>query len=217
MPTIAIISQKGGAGKTTLALHLAAAAQASGRVALVVDTDPQATASQWAAWRQEAPPEVIDSPPPRLAAKIAAAKEQGAEVIVIDTPPHADSAARAAVEAADLVLIPCRPSAFDLSAIQTTAKLVQLLRRPAFVVFTAGPPNAPRIYQEAGELVDGFGTPPCPVLLPDRAAYRHASAEGRTVMESEPAGKAAEEVRELYKWTCRQLDMAAPRFKKVAS
>lgn len=215
MPTIAIISQKGGAGKTTLALHLAAAAQASGRVALVVDTDPQATASQWAAWRQEAPPEVIDSPPPRLAAKIAAAKEQGAELIVIDTPPHADSAARAAVEAADLVLIPCRPSAFDLSAIQTTAKLVQLLRRPAFVVFTAGPPNAPRIYQEAGELVDGFGTPPCPMLLPDRAAYRHASAEGRTVMESEPAGKAAEEVRELYKWTCRQLDMPAPRFRKV--
>ena len=217
MPTIAIISQKGGAGKTTLALHLAAAAQASGRVALVVDTDPQATASQWAAWRNEAPPEVIDSPPPRLAAKIAAAKEQGAEVIVIDTPPHADSAARAAVEAADLVLIPCRPSAFDLSASQTSAKLVQLLRRPAYVVFTAGPPNAPRIYQEAGELVDGFGTPPCPVLLPDRAAYRHASAEGRTVMESEPAGKAAEEVRELYKWTCRQLDMPAPRFRKVAS
>lgn len=215
MPTIAIISQKGGAGKTTLALHLAAAAQASGRVALVIDTDPQATASQWAAWRQEAPPEVIDSPPPRLAAKIAAAKEQGAEVIVIDTPPHADSAARAAVEAADLVLIPCRPSAFDLSAIQTTAKLVQLLRRPAFVVFTAGPPNAPRIYQEAGELVDSFGTPPCPVLLPDRAAYRHASAEGRTVMESEPAGKAADEVRDLYKWTCRQLDMPAPRFRKV--
>ena len=73
-----------------------------------------------------APPEVIDSPPPRLAAKVAQAREQGAEFIVIDTPPHADSAARAAVEIADLVLIPCRPSAFDLSAIQTTAKLVQL-------------------------------------------------------------------------------------------
>jgi chromosome partitioning protein len=215
MTVIAIISQKGGAGKTTLALHLAAAAQGSGRVALVIDTDPQATASQWAAWRGDLPPEVIDSPPPRLAAKIAAAKAQGAEVIVIDTPPHADSAARAAVEAADLVLIPCRPSAFDLSAIQTTAKLVQLLRRPAFVVFTAGPPNAPRVYQEAGELVESFGTPPCPMLLPDRAAYRHASAEGRTVIESEPDGKAADEVRALYKWTCRQLDMPAPRFRKV--
>jgi chromosome partitioning protein len=217
MSTIAIISQKGGAGKTTLALHLAAAAQDAGSVSLIIDTDPQATASQWAAWRQDAPPEVIDSPPPRLAAKVAQAKAQGARLIVVDTPPHADSAARAAVEIADLVLIPCRPSAFDLSAIQTTAKLVQLLRKPAFVVFTAGSPNAPRMYAEASELVNSYGTPPCPVILPDRAAYRHASAEGRTVMEAEPAGKAAEEVRELYRWACRQLDMPVPRFRKVAA
>lgn len=206
MSIIAVISQKGGAGKTTLALHLAAAAHDAGRVALVVDTDPQATASQWAAWRRDGPPEVIDSPPPRLAAKVAQARAQGADFIVIDTPPHADSAARAAVEAADLVLVPCRPSAFDLSAIQTTAKLVQLLRKPAFVVFTAGAPNAPRLYQEAGELVAGYGTPPCPMTLPDRAAYRHASGEGRTVMELEPGGKAADEVRRLYAWTCRQVD-----------
>ena len=215
MPTIAIISQKGGAGKTTLALHVAAAAHDAGRVALVVDTDPQATASQWAAWRHDAPPEVIDSPPPRLAAKIAQARGQGAEFIVIDTPPHADSAARAAVEIADLVLIPCRPSAFDLSAIQTTAKLVQLLRKPAFVVFTAGPPNAPRVYQEAGELVESYGTPPCPIQIPDRAAYRHASAEGRTVMEFEPQGKAAEDIRHIYKWTCQQIDMSTPNRKRI--
>lgn len=97
MATIAVISQKDGAGKTTLAIHLAAAAHEAGRVALIVDTDPQATASQWTA--------------------------------------------RAAMELADLVLIPCRPSAFDLAAIQTTAKLVQLLRKPAFVVFTAGAPK----------------------------------------------------------------------------
>lgn len=215
MPTIAIISQKGGAGKTTLALHLAAAAQGAGRIALVVDTDPQATASQWASWRQDAPPEVIDSPPPRLAAKVAAALGQGADLVVIDTPPHADSAARAAAEIADLILIPCRPSAFDLAAIQTSAKLAQLLRKPAFVVFTAGPPNAPRVYEEAGELVDGYGTPPCPVVLPDRAAYRHASAEGRSVTEFEPDGKAANDVRDLYKWTCRQLGMPAPRYRKA--
>ena len=215
MPTIAIISQKGGAGKTTLALHLAAAAHDAGRTALIIDTDPQATASQWAAWRQDAPPEVIDSPPPRLAAKVAAATEQGAEVIVIDTPPHADSAARAAVEVADLVLIPCRPSAFDLSAIQTTAKLVQLLRKPAFVVFTAGAPNAPRVYQEVGELVESFGTPPCPVQIPDRAAYRHASGEGRTVMEYEPDGKAAEDIRQLYEWTCRQIGLSTVKPKSA--
>ena len=117
VPVIAIISQKGGAGKTTLAIHLAAAALDAGITSLIIDTDPQATASQWAAWRRDAPPEVIDSPPPRLAAKVAQARTQGAELVVIDTPPHADSAARAAVEIADLVLIPCRPSAFDLLAI----------------------------------------------------------------------------------------------------
>lgn len=205
MPTIAIISQKGGAGKTTLALHLAAAAQDAGTVALVVDTDPQATASQWATWRRDNPPEVIDSPPPRLAAKVRLARKQGAQWIVIDTPPHADSAARVAVEIADLVLIPCRPSAFDLSAIEVTAKLAKLLRKPAYVVFTAGPPNAPRVYQEAGELVESYGTPACPVQVPDRAAYRHASAEGRTVMELEPTGKAAEDIRQIYRWTCLQV------------
>jgi len=216
MPTIAIISQKGGAGKTTLAVHLAAAAQDAGTIALIVDTDPQATASQWAAWRQDKPPEVIDSPPPRLAVKIRQAREQGAQWIVIDTPPHADSAARAAVEVADLVLIPCRPSAFDLSAIETTAKLVQLLRKPAYVVFVAGPPNAFRVYQEAGELVESYGTRPCPLQIPDRAAYRHASAEGRTVMEIEPAGKAAEDIRQIYKWVCRQVVVSTHDEEKIA-
>lgn len=216
MPTIAIISQKGGAGKTTLAVHLAAAAQDAGMVALIVDTDPQATASLWATWRQDNPPEVIDSPPPRLAAKIRQAQEQGAQWILIDTPPHADSAARAAVEVADLILIPCRPSAFDLSAIETTAKLVQLLRKPAYVVFTAGPHKAPRVYQEAGELVESYGTRPCPFQVPDRAAYRHASAEGRTVMELEPAGKAAEDIRQLYKWACRQVVVSTDGEEKIA-
>jgi len=216
MAIVAIISQKGGAGKTTLAVHLAAAAQESGLVSLVVDTDPQATASQWAAWRGDRAPEVIDSPPPRLQAKVEAAAGQGAEFVVIDTPPHADSAARAAVEIADLVLIPCRPSAFDLAAIQTSAKLVQLLRRPAYVVFTAGAPNAPRIYAEAGELVEGYGVPPCPLILPDRAAFRRASAEGLTVTEVEPDGRAAEEVRALYEWTRRQLGLKTPRQRNKA-
>ncbi len=216
MATVAVISQKGGAGKTTLALNLAVAAHAAGRVSLVFDTDPQATASQWAAWRQDRPPEVIDSPPPRLAAKVAAAAGQGAELIVIDTPPHADSAARAAVEIADLVLIPCRPSAFDLSAIQTTAKLVQLLRRPAFVVFTAGAPNAPRVYAEAGELVASYGTPACPVIVPDRAAYRHASAEGLSVLETEPAGRAAQDITHLYDWMCKQVGLSTRRAARKA-
>lgn len=207
MPVVAVVSQKGGSGKTTLAIQLAGAADSAGRTALIIDLDPQATASQWAAWRQDRPPVVIDSAPPRLAAKIASAKEQGAEFIVVDTPPHADAAANAAVQAADLVLITCRPSAFDLAAIQTTANLVRLHNKPAYVVFTAGNPHAPRTLEEATELVKDFGVPCCPHALPDRAAFRHAAAEGKTAAEFEPLGKAGKDASNLYLWVCKQVGM----------
>ncbi|GCD60596.1 ParA family partition ATPase [Acetobacter pasteurianus] len=209
MPTIAIISQKGGAGKTTLALHLAAAAEDAGHTALVIDVDPQATASQWAAWRKDAPP--------RLAAKIGQAMSQGAEFIVIDTPPHADSAASAAVEVADLVLIPCRPSAFDLAAIKTTASLIKMRGKPAFVVFTAGSPTAPRMYEEATQLVQSYGLNACPHIIADRAVFRHAAAEGKTAMEVEPKGKASDEVRLLYKWACKHVNMQSSRKRRASA
>ena len=208
MTTIAIVSQKGGSGKTTLSVNLAAAAEASGAIGLIIDTDPQAPASPWGAWRSDKAPEVIDSAPPRIQAKVGAAREQGATFIVIDTPPHADSAASRAVEVADLVLIPCRPSAFDLAAIRTTVSLVRLFDKPAFVVFTAGPPQAPRIYEEAAELVRGFGVEPCPRMVPDRAVYRHASAAGASVIEHEPDGKAVVEIMELYTWIIAHVDMS---------
>ncbi|NKJ01654.1 cellulose biosynthesis protein BcsQ [Novosphingobium sp. SG707] len=80
MTIIAIVSQKGGSGKTTLSVNFAAAAEAAGAIALIIDTDPQATASQWGAWRADKPPEVIDSAPPRIQAKVEAAKAQGVGV-----------------------------------------------------------------------------------------------------------------------------------------
>lgn len=206
MRNVAIISQKGGAGKTTLAVHLAAQAEAAGHVSLIVDMDPQTTASQWAAWRgEDRPPEVIDSPPPLLGRKLEQARKLGAGFVVIDTPPHADTAASTAALNADLILIPCRPRAFDLHAVQMTARLVA--DRRAFVVFTAGPPRAPRLYAEAAEVVQGYGLSVCPVHIPERAAYHHATAEGRTAAEIEPGGKAAEDMAALWAWTCEQLNM----------
>ena len=151
---------------------------------------------------------MIDSAPPRILAKVDAAKGQGATFIVIDTPPHADSAASRAVEAADLVLIPCRSSAFDLAAIKTTVSLVRLYGKPAFVVFTAGQPYSLRMYEEASELVRGFGIAPCPHMLPDRAVYRHASAAGASVLEFEPDGKAAAEIAVIHIWAIAHVDMA---------
>ena len=114
--------------------------------------------------------------------------------------------------AADLVLIPCRPSAFDLAAIKTTASLVKMRGKPAFVIFTAGSPTAPRMYDEAAQLVQDYGLDACPHHIADRAAFRHAAAEGKTAMEIEPNGKAADEVRQLYKWACKHVNM--PTFRK---
>ncbi|MDY7098143.1 MAG: ParA family protein [Pseudomonadota bacterium] len=209
--TIAIVSQKGGVGKTTHAIHLAAAAELQGEIALIIDADPQASACEWSSWRDGAPPEVIDSAPARIAAKVELASQQGASFITIDTPPHSDSTAAAAVEVSDLVLIPCRPSAFDLAAMRTSLRLVELFNREAWVLLTAGPPNAPRICEDARELVREIGGRVCPITLPERAIHRHASADGRTVCEVEPAGKAAQEVSQLYNWTCEQLNMSTSK------
>jgi chromosome partitioning protein len=206
MQTIAVVSQKGGAGKTTLAIHLAVLA-ARDRVTLIVDTDPQATASRWGQWRGDAEPEVIDcGAPSLLAGKLAKAETLGAEVVVIDTPPHADAMARAATRLADLILIPCRPRAFDLAALDATADLVRASGKPAYVVFNAGPPRARRIYQEAEDLVGrGFGLAIAPARLPERAAFHHSTAQGRTAPEQVADGQAAADMRALWAWTQDEL------------
>lgn len=175
---LAIVSQKGGAGKTTLAVHLAAAAAAAA-AELILDTDPQATASRWGQWRGGQGPEVIDCGAPSLLAdKLHKADALGAELVVIDTPPHADAMARRAAKLADLILAPCRPRAFDLAAIETTAELVASSRTPAFVVFMAGPPRAPLIYREAGDVITGqFETSPRRRII--RPLGRRASGVGQ--------------------------------------
>jgi len=200
MPTIAIISQKGGAGKTTLALNLAAEAGRGRKVSLVIDTDPQASAYQWGLWRKGEPPEVIDSAPPLLAGKVAKAQEMGADTIIIDTPPHAEAAAVAAVSVADLVLIPCRPSALDLHAVRLTADLASRSGKPAYVVFTGGTPNAPRLHEDAAEIVRGYGLDVAPQIVAERADYRAGMGGGMTARDMNPNGKAAQEIAALWKW-----------------
>ena len=155
MKTVAIVSQKGGAGKTTLALHIAVAAEAAGYPSAIMDMDAQGTAEAWGTWRSEAPPIVLAAKATTLARRLEQAAQAGAGVAVIDTPPIAEAEARAAVTAADLVLIPCRPNAFDLHAIRSTAGLVSYAGKKAFLVFNGG--AAPR---------------PCPLCRHNRACAR---------------------------------------------
>jgi chromosome partitioning protein len=216
MKTIAIISQKGGAGKTTLAVHLATAAALSGLTTAIIDLDPQGTAASWGDRRSRGEPEVISGQAARLPTLIEAAQANGADCIILDTAPNADQTALRAAGVADLVLIPCRAAMFDLEAIKTTLTLAQIAHKPAYVVLNAVPPRS-GIGREAAEGLARQGAQVAPVMLSQRVAFAHGVIDGRTAQEFEPGGKAAEEIAELYRWTCGRVDMptSAPA-RKVA-
>jgi len=200
MKIVAVISQKGGAGKTTLALHLAAAAGMAKLSTVVIDLDPQASSAEWKDSRKQETPVVITLPHTRLAQGLQAAQEGGAKLAVIDTAPHSEAAAIAAIRAADLVLIPCRPGILDLRAIGTTAELLKLADKPAFVVLNAMPPGASQLLKDARSAVAVHGLAVAGVVLHQRASFAHALTAGMTATEYEPKGKAAAEVATLLKW-----------------
>ena len=216
MKTIAIISQKGGAGKTTVAVHLATAAAAAGHAAAIIDLDPQGTAASWGDRRQAAAPEVVSGQAVRLPILVDAAKAAGADLLVLDTAPNADQTALRAAQVADLVLVPCRAATFDLEAIKTTLTLAQIAQRPSFVVLNAVPPRS-AIGREAAEGLEGQGAQVAPVMLSQRAAFAHGVIDGRTAQEFEPGGKAAEEVDRLYLWLCGVVDMPTCRHVQEAA
>jgi chromosome partitioning protein len=206
MKIVAIISQKGGAGKTTLAVHLACAAVAAGYTTAVIDLDPQGTAASWADRRQAASPEVISGQAIRLPSLTAAARDNGADLVILDTAPNADQTASLAARSADVVLVPCRPSTFDLEAIETTLLLAKTAGKPAHVVLNAVPPRS-LIGQEAASGLAARGALVAPHQITQRAAYTHSVIDGRTAMEFEPSGKAAEEIVALFGWLCGIVDM----------
>lgn len=197
MKTLAINSQKGGAGKTTLALNLASAAEAVGDVAVVIDLDPQASAKGWHDHRQKETPVIISAQATRLPDVLVTARQHGADVCIIDTAPHSEQAALTAARAADLVIIPCRPGILDIRGISASVDLVQLAKRRALIVLNAVPPRG-SLGDQAEEAVGSYEIPIASTRLSHRAAFYHSLTAGQTVLEYEPEGAAAEEVKALY-------------------
>ncbi len=215
MKVVAIASQKGGTGKTTTAVHLATAATLAGYDAVVIDLDPQGSAATWGDDRGDAAPEVISGQASRLNVLLESAAKEGFDLVVIDTGPAADAAARRSAELADLILIPCRPSAFDLKAIRTTLDLVEATRTPAFVVLNAAPIRSKAV-DEAREVVTNMSAKVAPVVIYQRAAYGHSVIAGQTAQEFEPEGKAAEEVAALWQWVSDELKLPPKQAKEAA-
>lgn len=201
MKVIAVLNQKGGSGKTTIATHLARALQLEGHQVLLVDSDPQGSARDWAAVREDHPLTVvgIDRPTIDRDIKNLAAKM---DFVVIDGAPQASDLAVSAIKAADFILIPVQPSPYDIWA---TADLVELVKtrialtdgrlQAAFVVSRII--KGTRIGEEVVEALAGYDLPILETRISQRIAYPGSAASGTTVLESEPTGEAASDIRSL--------------------
>ena len=207
MKVISLINQKGGVGKTTLALHLATAFHHHRHNTVLLDLDPQSSASEWYDSRPDELPPVRSIQPARLEKTIEQAREIETDLVILDTAPHTESSALAAARASDLVIIPCQPKIMDLRAMRRTADLIRLVKAPAFVVLN-GVPHQGTVSEEAAESIRGdIGLAVAPVRLGSRVAYDRALISGQTAQEFEPGGKAAREVEALYMWACQQVNM----------
>lgn len=203
MYTLTLVAQKGGVGKTTLAINLAVAAEAAGWRAALVDLDPQASAAGWGDQRDSESPAVAAVPPARLEATLRAARGHGAQLAVIDTAPHSESSALDAVRAADLALVPLRPGVLDLRALGATGNICALAGAHAAVVLNQVPARG-RLADEAADAVESRGLGVAPCRIGARVAIQHALTRGLGVLEHEPGGKAAAEIASLFGWA-RQL------------
>ena len=206
MKTLAIVSRKGGAGKTTIAVHLAVAAEAHGLATAIFDLDPQASAALWSDHRGQPIPAVVPAQAPRLAGLLAQARSQNTDFVIIDTAPHADAMASEAAALADAILIPCRPSAFDLDAIGASVRLARSVGKPAFIVINAAPSQGTEL-EEMSAAIAAAGVELCPVALHQRKAFASRIHEGLTASEIEPKGKAADETRALFLWICDKMNL----------
>jgi chromosome partitioning protein len=202
--TLAIISQKGGVGKTTLATALAVAAERDGRSAAVFDLDPQASAAFWKDTREAESPAVVAVPPARLQHVLKAAAGTGCALAIIDAPPFAKDIAFEAAQHADLILIPTRPAVLDVMAMTKTLELVRHYAKPSSVVLTFCPIQG-RELADTEDAVKQLGAMLTPVRIHSRIAYSRAQQTGLTAQELEPDGKAASEIKQLYLYVCMHL------------
>jgi chromosome partitioning protein len=208
MHVLALVTQKGGTGKSTLAVSLAVAATEAGLAATILDLDPQGTARAWSERRRNPAPQVAALSTMSLLPRIGSLRREGADLVIVDTPGVDSSAAEVAMREATLCLIPVRPSIADIEATKPTIRYLNDRGRPfAFVLNqcpvggrTSRTTNAFRALQ----LIGGV----CEPTLALRADHMDALASGVGVTEHASGGKAAGEVRALLDWVLFRMARA---------
>ena len=209
MRTITLVTQKGGAGKTTIAASLAVAAAQAGERVIALDLDPQGSLAAWGDTRSAEEPAVDRIGPDNLAnlpAILKALATEGYTLAILDTAGIASTGGNLAMQAADLALIPARPSRLDLQATMPTIEALMRLEmreRFAFVLNQCPAGRSTRATEAANGLAM-FGVLAEPMLT-QRADHQDALAAGQGVTEYARDGKAADEIRALWAWAARKM------------
>jgi chromosome partitioning protein len=204
MIVIAVIGQKGGTGKTTIATGLAVAALQAGLAPAVLDLDPQANAWNWKKRRgMERDPAVKATSPSALRDYLETLRGLRADIVFIDTPGRSESAALQAARLADLVLIPVQMQIFDMETLMAVKDDILRLAGdpPAVVVINRAHPNVRGAADETRDTIEKvYGLTVAPVHLSNRAAYADAPIAGLAAQELDPDGRAAEELSALFQF-----------------
>lgn len=210
MYVIGIAAQKGGAGKSTLAAHLAIHADRDQSPALLVDMDPQGSLALWHRLRRAETPILAKADVRTLGEVLEAGRDHKVKWCIVDSAPHAESSIAAVMKAADLVVIPSRPATFDLGAIEPTLRQATAMRTPSLVVLNAVPPRRgfgrTTNETEARAVLNTFDARVWDRIITQRAAFSSAIAGGMSVDELEPGGAAAQEIAALWRTIKTELE-----------
>lgn len=212
--TLAVMSRKGGAGKTTVAVNLTLAARAMGIRAVLADADPMRSAHEVLKDREEAPALLFETSAAKLFALTEASRRSGAELLIIDTPAAPEADVAEAVKVADLCLAVARPTYLDLAAAVLSVAVIQRLGREGLIVLNQCAPA--RAGQEPPSVLKAFealrfaNLPVAPTAVRARMIYQTAFAQGRSVLEIDEEGTAAREVRALFGHVWRRLNGERP-------
>jgi chromosome partitioning protein len=215
MKVVAVLNEKGGCGKTTIATNLARGLQLEGRDVMLVDSDVQGSARDWGAVDTETKkPAVVGMDRPTLHKDIPKVAE-GSDVVVIDGAARAEKMQTSAIKASDLVLIPVQPSAYDIWSSETLVELVRARQE------VAGKPDAAFIVSrqivgtnlagEAQEALESFDLPVLRGRTAQRVIYAEAASQGLSVLDVDPSSKAAGEIRQIVEDILATLDLQTAR------
>jgi len=197
MFVLALVCQKGGAGKTTMAVHLAVEGHLRGLRTLLIDIDPQASAAKIMDRRGDEPPDVATEAAGRLERAIKLAAADHYDLVVVDTAPQADRAAAQAAQIAHMVITPVQPSIVDLDAVDSTVDICKLANVPVLFVLNRVPTQGVEVAGTEAAICKR-GMQVASVRWGERKAFKYPLMRGLVAQEVEPESKAAHEVRALF-------------------